>query len=718
MLRRLLPSALSLGLWIAAVGPAAASPLPSVARPTYVLDGKVESHSTVFFIPAPGDEVGVVAVGAAHSFDLAKLGRAGEVRFERPASKSQVAISSRYLVKPGKPFRMKGGTLRSDYIVFALDLAPSGVTVLEPDPGRLRSGTRVRLLGIPNAIAQDEDDLFGTVVEVGAERIEVELDVPGDLRGWGGAPVVSAETGQLHGILEGAWPVAGTYRVGVAPISGVLEALETPLAEGLGQPFSFYQAYAWDLDPPRGNPFGQKAQQAKKRDDDPLPNAPKVARTEPPPLRHPPKATGPPRVGRPEDVGPAELRVTIEYPGPDAVVGNRGGGFLAGHAMVDVGDVQRFDVVFVLDTSGSTVVPTGADINGNGVVGRAPLGAVGRAFSLGSTDPGDSILSAEILAARHLLHGLDPRTTRVGVVSFAGVPPDEGFMRRAPDAAVTEEPLTADYGRIEDALNRIFRRGPSGGTHMAAGVDRATIELLGLRGSLSQSDADSEKVVLFFTDGQPTLPYSGGSRGNVEAVLRAADRARRGEITIHSFALGPDALEGPMATVEMAGRTDGQFTPVRNPGELVQVVEVVRFTDVETLRVQNLTNNTEADHVQLNADGSWTALVPLAIGINEIEVLVIAEDGRTATEHITLQHAPGEIDPAVPRELVTQRNRLLERKLLELRRGRIASEREAAEEARKELKIEIQRERAAAAERAEQQRKELDIQIGSDEDGA
>jgi len=228
MLRRLLPSALSLGLWIAAVGPAAASPLPSVARPTYVLDGKVESHSTVFFIPAPGDEVGVVAVGAAHSFDLAKLGRAGEVRFERPASKSQVAISSRYLVKPGKPFRMKGGTLRSDYIVFALDLAPSGVTVLEPDPGRLRSGTRVRLLGIPNAIAQDEDDLFGTVVEVGAERIEVELDVPGDLRGWGGAPVVSAETGQLHGILEGAWPVAGTYRVGVAPISGVLEALETP----------------------------------------------------------------------------------------------------------------------------------------------------------------------------------------------------------------------------------------------------------------------------------------------------------------------------------------------------------------------------------------------------------------------------------------------------------------------------------------------------------
>ncbi|HKJ23216.1 MAG TPA: VWA domain-containing protein [Myxococcota bacterium] len=713
------PVLLALGL-VLSIGAApradAGSAQPSVARPTYVVDGETKSHSTVFFIPAPEDEVGVVAVGAAHSFDLAKLGRAGEVRFMRPASKTRVSVSSRYLVKPGTPFRAKGGSLRSDFVVFALDIAPVGVDVLEPARGRLRTGTRVRLLGVPNAIAQDEDDLYGSVVEVGDDRIEVDLDVAGDLRGWGGAPVLVAETGQVIGILEGAWPIGGTYRVGVAPLGGVLDALKKPLAKGLGQPFSFYEAYAWDLPKPVGNPFGEEEEEP-----DPLPNAPKVARTVPPTppgTRRPPPPSKPPRVAR-QDGEPATLSVEIEYPEPGAVVGNRSGGFLAGYARADVDNVQRFDVVFVIDTSGSTVEPTGQDVNGNGVVGKAPLGAVGSIFGLGSSDPGDSILSAEVLAARQMLQGLDPRSTRVGLVSFAGLPADAPgmFRRRAPHAAVTEEPLTTDYGRIEDALMRIFQRGPDGMTHMAAGIDQATIELLGLRGALSQTDADAEKLVLFFTDGQPTLPYESMEKPNIEAVFRAAERARRGGIKIHSFALGPDALEGPIATVEMAARTHGYFTPVRDPGDLIQVVEVVRFTEIETVRVHNLTNDQDADHVQLNADGSWTALVPLEVGHNDIEIVAVADDGRTATEKIVLQHAPGEADPVVPRELIAQRNRLLERKLLELRRGRIAQERAAAEQARKELQIEIQRERAKAAEQAERQRKELDIEVGTDGDG-
>jgi hypothetical protein len=357
--------------------------------------------------------------------------------------------------------------------------------------------------------------------------------------------------------------------------------------------------------------------------------------------------------------------------------------------------------------------PTGQDVNGNGVVGRAPLGAVGNVFGLGSSDPGDSILAAEITAARQLLQGLDARSTRVGLVSFAGLPADQagGFRRRAPRAAVTEEPLTAEYERIDDALLRIFQRGPDGMTHIAAGVDQATIELLGLKGALSDADPKAEKIVLFFTDGQPTLPYENLMKPNVEAVLRAADRAKRGGIRIHSFALGPEALEGPIATVEMAARTEGHFTPVRNPADLVQVVEVVQFTDISRIEVHNLTTSTPADQVQLNADGSWTALVPLEVGKNEIEIVALADDGRSASTRIVLQHAPGEADPAVPRELVSHKNRLLERKLLELRRGRIESEREAAEEARKELQVEIERERAKAAERVERQRKELELEV-------
>jgi len=579
--------ALALAFGMAAGGPARAESLPAVARPSYEVEGEAKSHSTVFFLPAE-DEIGVVAVGAAHSYDLAELGAAGEIRFVRPASDAQVSIASRYLAKPGKPFRSAGGTLRDDYVVFALDITPTGVRVLEPEPERLRTGARVRVLGVPRHGKSDQEEISGTVVEVGDSRIEVDLDAPGDLRGWGGAPVVSAETGRVHGILEGAWPVGGTYRVGVAPIDGVLEALEEPLADGLGQPFSFYAAYAWDLPEPVGNPFGPEEEAP-----DPLPNAPRVARGAPPPapgVRRSDTAqpavqrTGEPAAQRTGE--PAALRVDVEYPTAGAVVGNAAGGFLAGRARADRGPAKRYDIVFVIDTSGSTVEPTGQDVNGNGVVGKAPLGAVGNIFGLGSSDPGDSILSAEILAARQILQGLDPRTTRVGLVTFAGIPADMPgrFSNRTRRAAVTEEPLTTSYARIEDALMRIFQRGPDGMTHMAAGVDQATIELLGLRGALSQSDRDAEKLVLFFTDGKPTLPYENLERPNTEAVFRAAERARRGGIRIHSFALGPEALEGPLATVEMAARTDGLFTPVRDPGNLLQVVEAVSLTEIETLR--------------------------------------------------------------------------------------------------------------------------------------
>ena len=105
---------------------------------------------------------------------------------------------------------------------------------------------------------------------------------------------------------------------------------------------------------------------------------------------------------------------------------------------------------------------------------------------------------------------------------------------------------------------------------MAAGVDQATIELLGLRGGSLGADPESEKIVLFFTDGQPTLPYEAGFEAdNVRAVLRAADRARRAPAsgsTPSRSARRPST--GPIATVEMAERTDGYFTPVRRPGDL------------------------------------------------------------------------------------------------------------------------------------------------------
>jgi hypothetical protein len=432
-----------------------------------------------------------------------------------------------------------------------------------------------------------------------------------------------------------------------------------------------------------------------------------------------------PRAALPEPSGKApllggkapelQIQLEIEHPKDGTVLGDPTGGFLAGRALALFGELELFDVIIVLDTSGSANNPSGADINGNGIVGVAHMGAVGGLLGLGSSDAGDSILCAEVAAALRLVDSLDPRTTRVGLVTFAGEPIESArgglYPQRVRNAAITETPLTSDYDRVRDALERIRDRGADGMTHMAAGVDQATIELMGLRGALSKANKDSKKFVLFLTDGQPTLPYAGLDSGNVRAVMRAADRAQRVGIRIHSFAMGPEALDGPIAPVELAARTQGTFTPVRDPGDIVAMVEDVKLADIEEVVVHNRTAQAEAEFVLISPDGSWSALVPLVPGTNQIEVVARTGDGTEARAEHKLVFDQGTADPAVPPRLAAARNKLLERKLLELRRGRLETEREAAERARKEVLLEIEQERDKARERAERQRKELELEV-------
>jgi hypothetical protein len=236
---------------------------------------------------------------------------------------------------------------------------------------------------------------------------------------------------------------------------------------------------------------------------------------------------------------------------------------------------------------------------------------------------------------------------------------------------------------------------------------------------MSTVDAESEKVVFFFTDGQPTLPYGPGFEAdNVRAVLRAANRANRGRIRIHSFAIGPDALEGPIATVEMASRTNGYFTPVRHPGDLMDAVEEVSFANLSEVRVHNNTTGDDADPFRTTADGTWGGFIKLEPGANEIEITARADDGTEARKVLAVHFQAEAPDPIVPPDLMLQRNRLLEDCLINLKRVRMKAEEERNELVRRELKMEIERERLKARERAEEQRKELQIGIEEDENVA
>ncbi len=705
-LSRLAPALVAASGWFFAPLPAIAARAPSVVRAVLMTSDDAKPSGTAFFLPGPEGSTGprAVAVAAAHSLDPLALVRAREVEFRLGRSGDRVAVASRLLAPPGRPLSGPGGSVRDDFLVFALDLAPDRVQVLEADPALPAPRRRVQIVGVPAQVPADEDSVFGNVVSASEEKIEVELDAPADLRGWGGAPVLDHGSKKVLGILEAAWPKGGTFHIAAAPIGAVTAAIASPLDGGRGRPFaSFAGADAAAVAHP------------------PAPSLSPPSATEPgggaPSTGGSAQGAAPPPARNLLGDAPATdspLRLEIEQPTDGDVVGDSNGAFVAGRALASGGSLKHFDVVIVIDTSGSTFEPTGVDVNRNGVVGAATFGGL---FGIGSTDPGDSILAAEIAAAHQLLAGLDPRSTRVGVVTFAGDPePQRGlFGRKAPPPAITEEPLTTEYDRVRRALHGVLQRGPAGATHMAAGVDQAIIELRGFSGALSQPDPKSEKIVLFLTDGQPTLPAGPGfDSANVSAVLRAAERAKRAGVRFHAFAIGPEALAGPVAAVELAARTGGYFTPVRNPGDIVHVVEQVRFSNVESVTFTNLSTGEAARHVAVNADGSFGALVPLQAGLNRIQVAAVADDGSRAEQVVQVSYVPGTAAPVLPRELVALRNRLLEQKLVELRRESASVEIEAVERTRKELALEIERERAKANEQADRQRKELQLEVERD----
>jgi hypothetical protein len=421
------------------------------------------------------------------------------------------------------------------------------------------------------------------------------------------------------------------------------------------------------------------------------------------------------------------VEIEVEYPPEGAVVnGSACGVFVAGRALAVPGE-SPLDVVIVLDTSLSTIDASGADVNGNGVVGRPLVGRVGPVFDERSSDPGDSVLAAEVAAARLLLRGLDPRRTRLALVTFAGEAAGvrgRGTAAQRPEPATTVEPLALDHARIDVALSEVLDREPSGSTHMAAGVDRATRELVGPPGA-SPADPGSGKVVVFFTDGQPTLPYGPASeRENVLAVFHAADRAARAGVRIDSFAIGPDALEGPVAVVELAARTGGSFTPVPNPGDLVELMRDVRFTSLREVTLRNATTGAEARPFRLAADGSWIGFLEMDPGANHVEIVARAAEGTDASRTLEVHLDPDKAAPALLPMFVVQRNELLEVCLEDQRRLRMALENKRLElvgkelqleieQARvaRELRLEIERARARARERAAAQRKELKLAI-------
>ena len=333
------------------------------------------------------------------------------------------------------------------------------------------------------------------------------------------------------------------------------------------------------------------------------------------------------------------IHIQIHSPRPGEAVANKvHQAPIRGNATADGSEPLQYDIVIAIDLSGSTQEASGTDVDGDGEVGFNPQNELVPdgmyPDDLLSTDPGDTILAAEVAAARALIASLEPGRVRIGIVSFAGeVNPQTGLRLRYDQRdAWVEVPLTSDFYYVHGALDKILARGPNGATNFAAAIRASITELVGLTGAKSTVRADAKKLILFLTDGTPSFPFGKGTStdaGDIEAALNAARLAHKAGITINTYAIGPLALTNPIAVTEMARITVGTFMPVRDPGQIVAFLQAISFANVDDIVFTNLTTREVSTDVSLFPDGNFEGFVPVREGNNRVRVTALASDGRS-----------------------------------------------------------------------------------------
>jgi len=327
-----------------------------------------------------------------------------------------------------------------------------------------------------------------------------------------------------------------------------------------------------------------------------------------------------------------KLTVQIRSPKDGSHITQEQAHVLIGGKVTTEAGAGYVDLFLVLDVSGSTAQYAGVDFAEfsqlpNFYVDRRRLGGLGLPCAgrdrAGPLNLRNSILAAEIVASRRLLSQLNPATTRVGVITFG----EEVWLRQR---------LTHDFGEVRGALDLIYKRGPYGGTNMVDAIRVAADELLG-RGQ-SEKYLDSIKTLFFFTDGFPTRPTADCSSADADLAINGANLAGKSGISVHVFALGEEALSNPRAAIGIAKESGGTYTPISRPADLLAVVDHVPVIKVDLLQVTNQTIGKEAFLSRLAVDGYFASAVPVVEGLNQIQVLVRANDGSIGRDTITVHY--------------------------------------------------------------------------------
>lgn len=305
-------------------------------------------------------------------------------------------------------------------------------------------------------------------------------------------------------------------------------------------------------------------------------------------------------------------------------------GWLEVRGWAGAGKPVEHDVVVVIDISGSTRFASGSDIDGDGRVGTVShlIRQTWRSFNPArmSSDDGDTVLAAELAATRRLIERLNPGSSRVGILTFAG-------------RARLESPVGSDRKRLQRELERLAKNFGSGATNMAAAIELATEALVVAR---PPDQPDRLQSILMLSDGYPTAPPDPEA-----AAYAAAKRAAALGIRIYTFALGLGELQPDDIFPEIAFVSGGQHVRVQAPGDIVHELSRISLTEIAGVEVENKSADVAGRATRVFPDGSFDSLLRLRPGLNEIRITALGDAGGRVTKNRNVLYLPREeVDPA------------------------------------------------------------------------
>ena len=330
----------------------------------------------------------------------------------------------------------------------------------------------------------------------------------------------------------------------------------------------------------------------------------------------------------------------------------------------------KHDVMIVVDLSASTFRASGVDVDGDGVIGRTLPNLQGEHPVLWTTDFGDTIVSAELEAARRLIERLDPQTTRMGLVSFGG-------------NAKLEAPLGSSRERLLAALSAIPPLPNENGTYIYGALEEA---IAAFGPQPSGAAERRQRQILLLSDGVPTAPEPASAAQSTS--VHAARNAARAGARISAFALGPTAAERRVQFEEIVNANGGSLVVLDAAADIVEFVPYMSWTRIAKLELTNATTGAAGRAVRLFPDGTFDGFAPLVLGRNEIRLDAVSEGGakQAVTRWVTFEKTPP--DP----EKLARLRKLLELRTLETQLAeRARVKREQALARRRQLEIRPER---------------------------